>query len=58
MLNLSFTDIEDRAVIDLLEFPELKVVYLFRTKASKQVIEALRMNRPALIILEAEGPYL
>lgn len=58
VLNLSFTDIDDRAVIDLLGFPKLRVVYLFRTKASKQVIDALRKNKPALMILEEEGPYL
>jgi uncharacterized membrane protein len=57
-LNLSFTNIDDRAVIDLLKFPSLKVVYVFKTKASKQVIEALRKNKPELQILEEEGPYL
>ncbi len=58
VLNLSFTDVDDKAVLDLLKIPNLREVYLYRTKASTEVIKALQEYRPSLRILIEEGPYL
>lgn len=57
VLNLSFTRLDDKLVLDLLKLPHLKEVYLYRTNTSRQVIEALRKNRPRLKIWLEEGPY-
>lgn len=57
VLNLSFTGIDDKAALDLLKFPSLREVYLYRTKTSMQVIEALRKYRPDVRFLVEEGPY-
>lgn len=57
VLNLSFTQVDDKAVLDLLKIPNLKEVYLYRTKTSMQVIEALRKYRPSVKFLLEEGPY-
>lgn len=57
VLNLSFTKTDDKAALDLLKIPNLREVYLYRTNTSKEVIEALRKNKPGLKILLEEGPY-
>jgi uncharacterized membrane protein len=57
LLNLSFTKIDDKAAIDLLKLHSLKEVYLYRTKTSTQVVEALRKNKPEVQFLLEEGPY-
>jgi uncharacterized membrane protein len=57
-LNLSYTRIDDRHALELINFPSLKRVYLFRTNVSPDVIKAIRRYRPGLEILEEEGPYL
>jgi uncharacterized membrane protein len=57
ILNLSFTKVDDKAAIDLLKLHSLKEVYLYRTRTSTQVIEALRKNKPEVQFLLEEGPY-
>jgi uncharacterized membrane protein len=57
VLNLSFTRVDDRHALELLKFPTLKKVYLYRTNVSPDVIEAIKRYRPGLEILEEEGPY-
>lgn len=57
ILNLSFTKVDDKAAIDLLKIPNLTEVYLYRTNASKSVIDALQQNKPTLKIFLQEGPY-
>lgn len=58
ILNLSYTRIDDRHALELLKFPSLRKVYLFRTNVSPDVIRAIKRYRPGLEILEEEGPYL
>jgi len=57
VLNLSFTRVDDRHALELLKFPNLKKVYLYRTNVSHDVIAAIKRYRPGLEILEEEGPY-
>jgi len=57
ILNLSFTQINDMHALELLEMPSLKEVYLFQTKVTDQVVEAIRKNRPGLKVYLEEGPY-
>jgi hypothetical protein len=57
VLNLSFTNVDDKALIDLLEIPNLREVYLYRTNTTKAVIDAIGRNRPHLKLLVEEGPY-
>ena len=57
MLNLSYTKIDDKAVLELLKMPNLREVYLFQTKATPDVIKALQEYKPGLRILMEEGPY-
>jgi hypothetical protein len=44
-------------VIDLLKIPNLEEVYLYRTKATRQVTDALQKNKPGMKIYLQEGPY-
>ncbi len=57
LINLSFTDVDDKSCIDLLQIPNLKAVYLYRTKTTMPVIDAMRKNRPSVQFLLEEGPY-
>lgn len=57
VLNLSFTQIDDKAALDLLKLQNVKEVYLYQTNTSMQVIEALRKYRPRVRFLLEEGPY-
>jgi hypothetical protein len=57
VLNLSYTLVDDKSAIDLLKIPNLKKVYLFQTRTSKQVADALQKNKPGLEVLLEEGPY-
>jgi hypothetical protein len=57
VLNLSYTKVDDKAVLELLKIPSLREVYLFQTKASPDVIKALQEYKPTLRILMEEGPY-
>lgn len=57
ILNLSFTQVDDKAALDLLKFPSLKKVFLYRTNASKEVVDALSKYKPEVKILLEEGPY-
>lgn len=57
VLNLSFTKVDDKAAIDLLKIPNLQEVYLYRTRTSKQVVDALQKYKPGLKIYLQEGPY-
>jgi len=57
VLNLSFTQVDDKAALDLLKFPSLKRVYLYRSKATKEMVEALNKYRPEVKVLLEEGPY-
>lgn len=58
VLNLSYTAVDDKSVLDLLKVPNLREVYLFQTKTSPDVIKALQAYKPTLRILMEEGPYL
>lgn len=58
VLNLSFTGLDDKAALDLLKMHSLREVYLYRTKTSMQIIEALRKYKPSVKFLLEEGPYL
>jgi len=57
ILNLSFTPLDDKIALDLLKLPVLKEVYLYRTQTTRQVIEAMRKNKPQLKIRLEEGPF-
>jgi hypothetical protein len=57
VLNLSYTLVDDKSAIDLLKIPNLKKVYLFQTRTSKEVADALQKNKPGLEVLLEEGPY-
>lgn len=57
VLNLSFTGVEDKFALELLNIPNLREVYLYRTKTSPEVIRAMQEYRPGLKILMEEGPY-
>lgn len=57
ILNLSFTPLDDKIALDLLKLPALKEVYLYRTRTTRQVIEAMRKNKPQLKIRLEEGPF-
>jgi hypothetical protein len=57
VLNLSFTQVDDKAALELLNFPSLKKVYLYRSKASKEMVEALNKYKPQVQVLLEEGPY-
>jgi hypothetical protein len=56
-LNLSFTKVDDKSILDLLKLQALEEVYLYRTNTSKEVIDAIRKNRPEMKIHMVEGPY-
>ena len=56
-LNLSFTETENAAALELIKFPVLKKVYLFDTPVSEELVKALRKNRADWQILLEEGPY-
>ena len=58
ILNVSYTKIDDKAALELLNIPNLREVYLFQTKVSPDVIKALQEYKPGLKILMEEGPYL
>ena len=58
VLNLSYTKVDDKAALELLNIPNLREVYLFQTKVSPDVIKALQEYKPGLKILMEEGPYL
>lgn len=57
LLNLSFTPVDDKIALNLLQLPALRQVYLYRTQTSRQVIEAMRKNKPQLKIWLEEGPF-
>lgn len=57
VLNLSFTPLDDKIALNLLQLPSLKEVYLYRTHTTRQVIEAMRKNKPQLKIRLEEGPF-
>lgn len=57
VLNLSFTQVDDKAALELLKFPSLKKVYLYRSKATKEMVDALNKYRPEVQVLLEEGPY-
>lgn len=58
LLNLSFTKVDDQGALFLMTFPNnLKKVYLYRTKASKEVADAVSKYHPGINILMEEGPY-
>jgi hypothetical protein len=57
ILNLSFAPVDDKSALDLLKFPNLKKVYLYRTNTSKEVVEALSKYKPEVQFLLEEGPY-
>jgi uncharacterized membrane protein len=56
-LNISYTEVDDKALLDVLKIPALREVFVFRTKATPQVISALQQYRPSLQVLAEEGPY-
>ncbi|MEQ6118610.1 c-type cytochrome domain-containing protein [Reichenbachiella sp. MALMAid0571] len=56
-LNLSFTQTNDATVLEVLQFPSLKQVYLFGSQVSPQVLQALRANQLSREFLLEEGPY-
>jgi hypothetical protein len=56
-LNLSFTGTDDKLLLELLRFPALKEVYLYGTKVSYPVIQAVQAYKPELKIYTEEGPY-
>jgi uncharacterized membrane protein len=58
VLNLSFTKVDDQGAMFLMTFPpNLKKVYLYRTKATKEVAAAVSKYHPGISILMEEGPY-
>lgn len=57
ILNVSFTDTDDQALIDILKFPALKELYLYGTRTTKDVILAIEKNKKGLKIYSEEGPY-
>ena len=57
ILNVSFTDVDDKTLIDLIQFPELKEIYLYGTKTTKDVIQAVEKHKPGLKVYSEEGPY-
>ncbi|MEP7321316.1 MAG: c-type cytochrome domain-containing protein [Saprospiraceae bacterium] len=58
VLNLSFTKVDDQGAMFLMTFPEnLKKVFLYRTKTSKEVADAVSKYKPGLNIILEEGPY-
>lgn len=56
-LNISFTDADDQFLLDLLNYPAIKEVYLYSTKTSYPVIKAVESNKKGLKIYTEEGPY-
>lgn len=56
-LNLSYTKISDASVLNLIQHPVLKEIYLHSNLLSPEVIEALRENQPQKKFLLEEGPY-
>jgi uncharacterized membrane protein len=57
ILNVSFTDVDDKTLIDLLKFPALKEIYLYGTKTTRDVIQAVEKHKPGLKVYSEEGPY-
>lgn len=57
ILNVSFTDVDDKTLIDLIKFPALKEIYLYGTKTTKEVIQAVEKHKPGLKVYSEEGPY-
>ena len=57
ILNLSYTKTDDKSAFDLMKIPNLKTVYLYRTNASRQVIEAIMKYKRGLFLLEEEGDF-
>ncbi len=57
ILNVSFTEVDDKALLDIVKFPALKQVYTYGTKTTKDVTIALQKYKPTLQIHAEEGPY-
>ena len=57
VLNLSFTGTDDKMLLELMQFPALKEVYLYGTQVSYPVIQAVKAYKPELKIHTEEGPY-
>lgn len=54
-LNLSDTDVDDLAALDLIDFPALREVYLYHSEVSMNVIEVLDKHLKQAKVLHAEG---
>ncbi len=55
-LNLSFTSLQGGHALHLLDFPNLKKVYIYGTPVSKEVIQALQERKSDTSFILEEGP--
>ncbi len=55
-INLSFTSLQAGSALHLLEFPNLKKVYIYGTPVNKEVIKALQDRKRETSFILEEGP--
>ncbi len=57
LLDLSKTKINDGQLLHVLQMPALEDLYLYETGISKEVVEAIRKNKPELNVQLERGKF-
>ena len=57
ILNLSHSRLSSKSALNLTHLPQIKECYLYNTSVKPEVLEALRLHLPKMLILEEEGSY-
>ena len=57
LLNLSYTDVNDKTIMHITQFQNLKEVFLFDTFVQPNVLEALNEFLTNAEVSVSEGPY-
>jgi uncharacterized membrane protein/mono/diheme cytochrome c family protein len=57
LLDLSKTNINDGQLLHILQLPALETLYLYETGVSKEVVEAIRRNKPDLNVQLERGKF-
>jgi hypothetical protein len=56
-INLSNSFLTNDGILNMIDLPALKTVYVFGANADTVVLQALRKHLHQVEILETEGPY-
>jgi Leucine-rich repeat (LRR) protein len=57
LLDLSKSKVNDGQLLHVLQLPVLEDLFLYETKVSKEVVEAIRKNKPGLNVWLERGKF-